>query len=62
VRAAFYETQGPAREVLKVGTMADPTPGPDELRIRVATSGINPGDIKKRPRKSQCLTGVSEGI
>ena len=48
MRAAFYETQGPAREVLKVGTMADPTPGPDELRIRVAASGINPGDIKKR--------------
>ena len=39
---------GPAREVLKVGTMADPTPGPGELRIRVAASGINPGDIKKR--------------
>ena len=48
MRAAYYETQGPAREVLKVGTMADPTPGPDELRIRVAASGINPGDIKKR--------------
>jgi NADPH2:quinone reductase len=48
MRAAFYETHGPAREVLKVGTMADPTPGPDELRIRVAASGINPGDIKKR--------------
>jgi NADPH2:quinone reductase len=48
MRAAFYEIQGPAREVLKVGTLADPTPGPDELRIRVAASGINPGDIKKR--------------
>jgi hypothetical protein len=48
MRAAFYETQGPAREVLKVGIMADPTPGPGELRIRVAASGINPGDIKER--------------
>ena len=48
MRAAFYETHGPAREVLKVGTMADPTPGPGEVRIRIAASGINPGDIKKR--------------
>ena len=48
MRAAWYETQGPAREVLKVGIMADPTPGPGEVRIRIAASGINPGDIKKR--------------
>jgi len=48
MRAAWYETQGPAREVLKVGIMADPIPGPGEVRIRLAASGINPGDIKKR--------------
>jgi len=48
MRAAWYETQGPARDVLTVGIMADPTPGPGELRIRVAASGVNPGDIKKR--------------
>jgi NADPH2:quinone reductase len=28
--------------------MADPEPGPAEVRIRVAASGINPGDVKKR--------------
>jgi NADPH2:quinone reductase len=48
MRAAWYEQQGPAREVLEVGIMADPTPGPGEVRIRLAASGINPGDIKKR--------------
>jgi NADPH2:quinone reductase len=48
MRAAWYETQGPAREVLNVGIMAEPTPGPGEVRIRIAASGINPGDIKKR--------------
>jgi NADPH2:quinone reductase len=31
-----------------VGDMPDPIPGPGELRIRIAASGINPGDIKKR--------------
>ena len=48
MRAAWYETQGPARDVLKVGILAEQTPGPGEVRIRIAASGINPGDIKKR--------------
>jgi NADPH2:quinone reductase len=48
MKAAWYEKQGPAREVLTVGDMPDPAPGPGELRIRIAASGINPGDIKKR--------------
>ena len=48
MRAAWYEKQGPARDVLVVGEMPDPAPGPGEVRIRVVASGINPGDIKKR--------------
>lgn len=28
--------------------MADPAPGPGEVRVRVTVSGINPGDTKKR--------------
>jgi hypothetical protein len=48
MRAAWYEKQGPAREVLKITEMADPTPGPGQVRIRMVASGINPGDIKKR--------------
>lgn len=48
MKAAWYEKQGPARDVLKVGEMADPTAGPGEVRIRISASGINPGDTKKR--------------
>lgn len=48
MKAAWYEKQGPAGEVLKVGEVPDPIPGPGEVRIRVAASGINPGDTKKR--------------
>jgi NADPH2:quinone reductase len=48
MRAAWYERQGSAREALMVGEIPDPTPGPGEVRIRIAASGINPGDIKKR--------------
>jgi NADPH:quinone reductase len=48
MKAAWYEKQGPARDVLKVGEMAAPTAGPGEVRIRISASGINPGDTKKR--------------
>lgn len=48
MKAAWYEKQGPARDVLIVGVMPDPTPAAGEVRIRIAASGINPGDIKKR--------------
>jgi len=48
MKAAWYEKQGLARDVIVVGEMPDPEPGPGEVRIRVAASGINPGDVKKR--------------
>jgi NADPH:quinone reductase len=48
MKAAWYEKQGPAREVLKVGEMPDPAPAAGEVRIRIAASGVNPGDTKKR--------------
>jgi NADPH:quinone reductase len=48
MKAAWYEKQGPAREVLTVGEMPDPMPASGEVRIRVSASGVNPGDIKKR--------------
>jgi NADPH2:quinone reductase len=48
MKAAWYEKQGPARDVLVVGEMPDPEPGPSEVRIRITASGVNPGDVKKR--------------
>jgi NADPH2:quinone reductase len=48
MKAAWYERQGPAREVLVVGDMPGPVAAAGEVRIRIAVSGINPGDIKKR--------------
>lgn len=44
VRAAFYDTAGPARSVLRVVEVERPEPGPGEVRVRVALSAINPGD------------------
>ena len=46
--AAWYERGGPAREVLSIGEMDAPRPGPGEVLVRLRASGINPGEIKKR--------------
>src|SRR5215467_5747427 len=48
MKAAWYEKQGAARDVLTVGEMDEPQPLAGEVRIRVAVSGANPGDVKKR--------------
>jgi NADPH2:quinone reductase len=48
MKAAWYEKQGPARDVLVVGAMEAPMPGEGEVRIRIEASGINPGDVRKR--------------
>jgi NADPH:quinone reductase len=48
MRAVWYERQGPAGEVLQVGDLPDPEPGPGDVRVRVTLSGVNPGDTKKR--------------
>ena len=47
MRAVWYEENGDA-SVLQVGEMPDPEPGPGEVRVRVATSGVNPSDWKRR--------------
>ncbi|MDX8050837.1 NADPH:quinone reductase [Lentzea sp. BCCO 10_0798] len=46
--ASWYDRQGAATEVLRVGELPDPEPGPGEVRVEVRLSGVNPGDTKKR--------------
>src|SRR2546427_4736068 len=48
MRAAYYETNGAAREVLRVGDVETPQPGRGEVRVRLAVSGVNPSDVKSR--------------
>ncbi len=48
MRAAWYETNGPTGQVLRIGEMPDPEPGPGEVLVRLATSGVNPSDVKTR--------------
>ncbi len=48
MRAASYDRYGPAAEVLEVRDVERPAPGPGEVLVRVALSGVNPTDWKSR--------------
>ena len=48
MRAAYYEAKGSARDVLRVCYIATPQAGPGEVRVKLATSGVNPSDVKGR--------------
>jgi NADPH2:quinone reductase len=48
MRAAYYEANGAACDVLQVGEVATPEPGPGEVRVRLIASGVNPSDVKSR--------------
>ena len=48
MRAAYYEVNGPAVQVLKVAEVETPKPGPGEVRVKIAASGVNPSDVKTR--------------
>jgi len=48
MKAAYYEQTGPAEHVLVVGDLPDPEPAADEVRVRLAWTGVNPSDVKAR--------------
>lgn len=48
MRAACYDRTGAARDVLRVESRPDPVPGPGEVLVRIAASGVNPSDVKTR--------------
>jgi NADPH:quinone reductase len=48
MQAVYYERNGAAREVLAVGEVQTPHPGPGEVRVKLAASGVNPSDVKSR--------------
>jgi NADPH:quinone reductase len=56
MKAAWYERNGPARDVLIVGELPDPKPGPGEVLVKISVSGVNPSDVKSRAGRP--LTGA----
>jgi NADPH2:quinone reductase len=48
MRAAWYERQGAAEDVLEIGRIERPEPGRGEVVVRVHASGVNPSDTYGR--------------
>jgi NADPH2:quinone reductase len=48
MKAIWYDNTGPAAEVLTFGDTPTPQAGAGEVLVRLATSGVNPSDVKMR--------------
>ena len=48
MRAAIYEKTGAARDVISIVDMEAPRAGPNEVRVQLHCSGVNPSDVKSR--------------
>lgn len=51
MKAAWYEKNGAAADVLSVGDMETPAPGRGEVLVRLKSSGVNPSDVKSRANR-----------
>ena len=48
MKAAWYSRNGEAQDVMQVGDLPTPSLKPGEVLVRLATSGVNPSDVKSR--------------
>lgn len=48
MKAAWYTQNGEAVDVMQVGELPTPSPRAGEVLVRLATSGVNPSDVKSR--------------
>jgi len=53
MKAAYYERNGAAADVLVLGDVPTPQPGAGEVRVKLATSGVNPSDVKAREGRTR---------
>jgi NADPH2:quinone reductase len=51
MRAATFSRTGAAPDVLHLEDRPIPEPGPGEVRVKIAASGVNPSDVKRRGAK-----------
>jgi NADPH:quinone reductase-like Zn-dependent oxidoreductase len=56
---AIVVSQYGGPEVLEYKDMPDPSPGPDEVLVRVAATSINPFDIKRRSGEAKTFAPIS---
>lgn len=57
MRAALFDRYGPP-EVLYVGTVRKPVPGPGEVLVRVHAASVNGGELHGRAGKLRPVTGL----
>src|ERR1700733_39650 len=57
MRAAWFDSFGPAREVIRIGERPRSEPGSGEVLVRLKASGVNPSDVKKRAGSFPNLLG-----
>jgi NADPH2:quinone reductase len=55
MKAAWYTQNGEAQDVMQLGELPTPSPQVGEVLVRLATSGVNPSDVKSR--RARPLTG-----
>lgn len=48
MKAVWFESFGSAADVLLFGDQPQPQAGPGEVLVKLATTGVNPSDVKKR--------------
>jgi NADPH2:quinone reductase len=58
MKAGWYEENGPANEVIQIGDIDTPSAGPNEVRVRLYASGVNPSDVKKRAGSRGGMAGT----
>ena len=56
MRAAWYLKNGEAKDVMVVSDVPTPQAGAGEVLVRLATSGVNPSDVKSR--RARPLSGM----
>lgn len=64
MKAAWYTKNGAACDVLVVGELPTPTPGPGEVLVKIYRSGINPSEVKSRkgrPLNAELIVPHSDG-
>lgn len=58
MKAALYRRFGKASDVLELVELDTPAPGPGEVRVKLAASGVNPSDVKSRAGLSRPMTAA----
>lgn len=48
MKAAWYETNGEAADVLRIGEIDKLSPGPEQVLVRIQATGIIPADTIAR--------------